>query len=107
MMIQDVGNALWYAHVGSGTTPILRDRLPLRRPISLAGAACSSSPSTGAILGLSAMLQAHVVHLVGLRRSLVRYYHALAKAGVAGASSSVGPNLRGPAFSDPSGERNF
>ena len=32
MMIEDVGNALWYAHFGSGTTPILRDRLPPRRP---------------------------------------------------------------------------
>lgn len=38
----------WYAHLGSGTTPILRDRLPLRRPISLARAACGSPPSTGA-----------------------------------------------------------
>ena len=31
------------------TTPILRDRLPLRRPISLARTACSSPLSTGAI----------------------------------------------------------
>jgi hypothetical protein len=31
MILENVGNALWYAHVGSGTTPILRDRLPLRR----------------------------------------------------------------------------
>jgi hypothetical protein len=49
MMIEDVGHALWYAHVGSGTTPILRDRSPLRRPNSLAGTASSSSPATGAI----------------------------------------------------------
>src|ERR1700674_4270612 len=34
---------------GSRTTPILRDRLPLRRPNSLARTACTSPPSTGAI----------------------------------------------------------
>src|SRR5438552_3255099 len=42
------GNASWYAHFGSGTTPIFRDRLPLRRPTSSARAACGSPLSTGA-----------------------------------------------------------
>src|SRR4030095_7608572 len=45
---QDFGHGSWYAHFGSGTTPILRDRLPLRRPKSLARTACSSPLSTGA-----------------------------------------------------------
>src|SRR5580658_62827 len=49
MVIEDIGDALWYAHFGSGTTPVLRDRLPPRRLNSSAGTARSSSPSTGAI----------------------------------------------------------
>src|SRR4030095_15649870 len=47
---QDFGHGSWYAHFGSGTTPILRDRLPLRRPKSLARTACRSPLSTGAPL---------------------------------------------------------
>jgi len=48
---QNFGDASCYAHLGSGTTPILRDRLPPRRPILL-DENCSqfSTPSTGAIL---------------------------------------------------------
>jgi hypothetical protein len=46
---QHFGHSSWYAHFGSGTTPILRDRLPLRRPKSLARTARSSPLSTGAI----------------------------------------------------------
>ena len=49
MLSENFGDASWYAHFGSGTTPILRDRLPLRRPNPLARTARSSSPSTGAI----------------------------------------------------------
>jgi hypothetical protein len=45
MAIQDIGDAVWYAPVGSGTTPILRDRLPARRLNSSAGTARRSSPS--------------------------------------------------------------
>jgi hypothetical protein len=48
MPLKDLSDALWYAHVGSGSTPIRRDRSPPRRPTSLARTACSSSPSTGA-----------------------------------------------------------
>src|SRR6266581_8989578 len=43
---QHFGNTSWYAHFGSGTTPILRDR-PLRRFKPLARTACSSPLSTG------------------------------------------------------------
>ena len=48
MLSKDFRDAMWYAHIGSGSTPIPRDRSPPRRPISLARTACSSSPSTGA-----------------------------------------------------------
>src|SRR3954452_19785550 len=41
-----------YAHFGSGTTPIPRDRLPLRRPKSWARTVLSSPLSIGAIFGL-------------------------------------------------------
>src|SRR5580658_1127026 len=59
---------------GSGTTPILRDRLPLRRPKSLARIACSSPLSTGAIFSDYALCSDLAeIHLVGLRRSLVRF----------------------------------
>jgi hypothetical protein len=58
MLIENGGDAFWYAHVGSGATPILRDRLPLRRPSSVAGTARSSSPLTETNLRLSASLPA-------------------------------------------------
>src|SRR5207247_2032388 len=58
VLSQHFGNASWYAHFGSGTTPILRDRLPLRRPKSLARTACSSSLSTGAISRIMPDVQA-------------------------------------------------
>jgi hypothetical protein len=48
---QHFGNASRY-DFGSGTAPMLRDRLPLRLPISLARAGCGSPLSSGAISGL-------------------------------------------------------
>ena len=49
MVTQDIGDALWYAHFGSGKTPVLWDRLPPLRLNSLTGAARSSSPPGGTV----------------------------------------------------------
>ena len=60
---QHLGNTSWYAHFGSGTTPILRDRLPLRRPKPLVRTACSSPLSTGAICPIMSDVQAQAKYI--------------------------------------------
>src|SRR5204863_3405727 len=70
VLTQHFGNPWWYAHFGSGTTPVLGDRLPLGWPISLARAACGSPLSTAAISRISVMPWLTEIHLVGLERSL-------------------------------------
>src|ERR1700733_10899172 len=74
---QHLGNTSWYAHFGSGTTPILRDRLPLRRPKPL-GENCLqfSTVDRSHLSDYERCSSASEIHLVGLTRSLAREYAA-------------------------------
>jgi hypothetical protein len=75
VLIQDFGYSLWYGQfrLRYGSDPSGSTATSVA--ISLAGTACSPSPSTGAISSIIGNAQpAPKIHLVGLRRSLVSHW---------------------------------
>src|ERR1039457_1187667 len=78
---------------GSGLTPALRDQPPLSGPMN--GIARQFPARPEPIFGLSDIAQPPDIHLVGLRRSLVRLsptiYRVVTVSGTAGDSTSTQP----------------